>query len=154
MFLPPLGADHKTWCIKVGVKDVETQQRFVMLRSQGWSFARIAKELNVARNTLINWSRKFQFEIQNERALELERLQHECIATPDVRARTASIELQRVLDGLRTRDLRKVSTSRLYSLAESFRRQIIKETGQVRFTTPVRDIPQNERVERVQDWSA
>ena len=30
------------------MKDIKTQQRFVMLRSQGWSFARIAQELNVS----------------------------------------------------------------------------------------------------------
>ena len=52
--------------------DAETQQKFVGLRAQGRSFSRIATELNVARRTLIDWSRKFQFEIQNQRAIELE----------------------------------------------------------------------------------
>ena len=39
----------------------KTVQRFVELRSQGWSFARIATELNVSKPTLIQWSRKHQF---------------------------------------------------------------------------------------------
>ena len=56
------------------MKDQETQQRFIHLRSQGRSFAGIAQELNVARGTLFNWSRKFRFEIQNIRAMELEAL--------------------------------------------------------------------------------
>ena len=38
------------------MKDLETQQRFVQLRAQGLSFARIAQELDVATGTLINWS--------------------------------------------------------------------------------------------------
>lgn len=45
--------------------DLDTQKQFVLLRSQGKSYDRIAAELNVSRQTLINWSRKFRFEIQN-----------------------------------------------------------------------------------------
>ncbi len=52
------------------MKDQETQLRFVQLRAQGWSFARIARELGVATGTLVKWSRKFQFDIQNSRAVE------------------------------------------------------------------------------------
>ena len=56
------------------MKDQETQQKFVDLRARGRSFARIAEELQVSKRTLIEWSRKFQFEIQNQRAIELEAL--------------------------------------------------------------------------------
>jgi len=48
--------------------DEKTVQRFIELRSQGWPFARIATELSVSKPTLINWSRKHQFQIQNLRA--------------------------------------------------------------------------------------
>jgi transposase len=132
----------------------EQQQRFVELRARGLSFDKIATEMGVSRRCLINWSRKLQFEIQNERALALEALQHDCIATPEERARFAGNQLQRVLHELQNRDLSRLSTSRLFSLADSFRRQVIQETGHVRFSTPVREIPQNERVDRVQDWTA
>lgn len=54
---------------------------------------------------------------------------------------------------LRTRDVSKLSTSRLYSLADSFRRQIVQSTGQIRFTAAVRDIPLEERIEKVHDWT-
>ena len=40
------------------MNDLEKQQRFVFLRAEGWSFARIVEELNVSKPTLINWSRK------------------------------------------------------------------------------------------------
>ena len=46
-------------------------QRFIELRSQGWSFAKIATELNISKTTLITWSRKHQFQVQNLRAVEL-----------------------------------------------------------------------------------
>ena len=82
------------------MKDVETQQRFVLLRSQGWSFARIATELSVAKGTLINWSRKFQFEITNQRAIELEALQEQLVATREIRARACGEQLKRIFEGI------------------------------------------------------
>jgi hypothetical protein len=51
------------------MNDVEKQQRFVFLHAEGWSFARIAEALKISKLTLINWSRKFQFEIMNQRAI-------------------------------------------------------------------------------------
>ena len=41
---------------------LETQNRFVGLRAEGWSFDRIAQELGVSKPTLIDWSRKYQLE--------------------------------------------------------------------------------------------
>ena len=43
----------------------QTVQRFIELRAQGWTYARLLVELNVSKPTLIAWSRKHQFEIQN-----------------------------------------------------------------------------------------
>ena len=57
------------------MNDIETQQRFICLRAQGWSFARITDEIKISKLTLINWSRKFQFDIQNQRAINIEALQ-------------------------------------------------------------------------------
>ena len=48
----------------------KTVQRFMELRVQGWVFARIAAELNVAKNTLIDWSRRHQHTIANLIAIE------------------------------------------------------------------------------------
>src|ERR1041385_1370356 len=84
--------------------DVQVQQRFVHLRSQGCSFARIASELNVTKPTLINWSRKFQFEIQNLRAIELEALQEQLVATREIRARALGEQLAKVQQELKKRD--------------------------------------------------
>jgi orotate phosphoribosyltransferase-like protein len=43
--------------------DQKTQQRFIELRVQGLSYARIAEELKVSRHTPIYWSRPLQCEI-------------------------------------------------------------------------------------------
>src|SRR5881227_3188220 len=118
------------------MKDHETQQRFIELRSQGWSFNRIAAELNVSKSTLINWSRKFQFELQNLRAIELEALREKLIATTETRAKALTRQLEDVQIELQTRDLSKVSTGRLYSIARFLRREILQETATRPLTFP------------------
>ena len=136
------------------MKDQETQQRFIQLRAQGWTYLRIAQELNVSKGTLINWSRKFQFEIQNQRAIELEALRDELLASREARARALGATLKEVRAELATRDLASVSTGRLFALEASLCRQILQETGELRFTAPLKEIPNDEYHEHVQDWSA
>ena len=55
---------------------------------------------------------------------------------------------------LKQRSIAELSTPRLFILAESLRRQIQRETGEVRFSTPVEEIPKDEFHEQAQDWAA
>jgi|ERR1043166_43793 hypothetical protein len=135
------------------MNDVEKQQRFVFLRAEGWSFARIAEDLNISKPTLINWSRKFQFEIQNQRAIIVETLQEKWLATRDVRVNALGEQLGKVEAELAKRDIATVPTARLFGLAYSLLRQIKRKTGgEVQFTTPVSQIPNDEYHDHVQDW--
>lgn len=134
------------------MKDQETVRRFIELRAQGWSCVRIANELGVAKSTLVEWSRKFRFELNNQRALELDELRSRVLGTSQSRIEGLAEKLSRVEEELRKRDLATVPTSRLYYLAEALRRQIQRETDAVSFVTPVKDIPQDEYVEQVQEW--
>ena len=60
-----------------------------------------------SKGTLINWSRKFQFQIGNERAIEMEALQEQLI--PRAKSGPALAEqLKRVEAELATRDLTQV----------------------------------------------
>ena len=135
------------------MKDQETQQRFILLRSQGATFAHIAQELNVSRGTLVNWSRKFQHEVKNLRAMELEALQEQLISTREKRARALAEQLRQVEEELKKRNISELPTGRLFSLAESLRRQIKGKLGVVEFTSPVDDIPNDEYHEQVQNWT-
>ena len=65
-------------CPPVNLPNQENQNKFIELRAQGWSFPRIATELGVHRNTRLNWSSKFQFQIQNLKAMAAEALFEEC----------------------------------------------------------------------------
>ncbi len=134
------------------MKDQETVQKFIELRSQGWSFVRIASELGVAKSTLTEWSRKFCFEIQNRRALVLDDLQDRVLGTIQSRVAGLAEKLSKVENELRQRGLTEVSTPQLYSMAASLRRQIERETGPILLATPINAIPSEEYVEEIQEW--
>lgn len=132
--------------------DAETQQRFVHLRAEGWSFAQIAEDLQVSKPTLIKWSRKFQFEIQNQRAILREHLQEKWLSRLNVRVNALGEQLQKIEAELAKRDISTLGTGQLFSLAGSLRRQIKHEIGPMTFTTPVSEIPNDEYHDQVQDW--
>jgi transposase-like protein len=135
------------------MKDQETMDKFIELRAQGRSFVRIASELGVAKSTLTEWSRKFRFEIHNRRALVLDDLQDRILGTVQSRVAALAEKLGKVENELRQRGLNEVSTSQLYSMAASLRRQIERETGPIRFVTPTKAIPKDEYVEEIQEWN-
>ena len=87
------------------MKDQRTRERFVELRAQGLSFARIAEELKVSKQTLINWSKQFQTEISNLKSIELEALQEKYYLTKRARIELFGQKLQGVLDELAKRSL-------------------------------------------------
>ena len=135
------------------MKDQETVQKFIELRAQGWSFARIAVELGVAKSTLTEWSRKFRFEVHNRRALMLDDLQDRVLGTVQSRVESLADNLAKVENELRQRGLAELSTSQLYSLAASLRRQIQRETGPVCLVSPTKAIPAEEYVDEIQEWT-
>ncbi len=132
--------------------DEKTVQRFIELRSQGQTYARLMTELNVSKPTLIAWSRKYQFQIQNLKAIELEALADKWLEPVSARLNALGGQLRKVEAELATREVKDLSTAQLYSLARSLRRQIEDTTGSVRFTSPVAEIPSDEFHDQVQDW--
>ena len=134
------------------MKDQDTVQRFIELRSQGWTFTRLMAELKVTKPTLIAWSRKHQFQIQNLRAIELEALADQWLASVTDRVSALGAQLRKVEAEIATRDITDLSTSHLYAMARSLRRQIEQATGSVQFASPVAEIPRDEYHDQVQDW--
>jgi hypothetical protein len=132
--------------------DDQTVQRFIERRAQGWTYARLMTELNVSKPTLIAWSRKHQFEIQNLKAIELEALREKWLASTAERVNALGEQLRKVEAELATREPAALSTPQLFTLARNLRRQIEEATGPMRFTTPVSEIPSGEYHDQVQDW--
>jgi transcriptional regulator with XRE-family HTH domain len=134
------------------MSDIETKQRFVFLRAQGWSFARIAEDLKISKPTLINWSRQFRYEIQNQRAIHIEALQEKWLSALDVRVNALGEQLCKVEAELGKRDMATVPTARLFALVEALRRQIMAETGPMEFGISSRELPREEFFEEARHW--
>jgi hypothetical protein len=132
--------------------DEKTVQRFIELRSQGWTYARLMAELKVSKPTLIGWSRKHQFQIQNLRAIEMEALADQWRDSVAVRINALGEQLRKVEAEIAGRDVKDLSTAQLYCLSRGLRRQIEQATGSVQFTTSVAEIPGDEFHDQVQDW--
>ena len=134
------------------MKDQEIVEKFIERRAQGWTYARLVTELNVSKPTLIAWSRKHQFQIQNLKAIELEALREQWLASTTERVNALGGQLRQIEAELARRDPAELSTPQLFALARSLRRQIEQATGPVQFTSPVEEIPAEEFRDQVQDW--
>jgi hypothetical protein len=132
--------------------DEKAVQRFIELRAQGWTYARLMAELEVSKPTLIAWSRKHQFQIQNLKAIELEALGEKWLTSATDRVNALGELLRRVEAELATREPSALTTPQLHALARHLRRQIEQITGSVNFTSPVGEIPSDEYHDQVQVW--
>ena len=136
------------------MKDHETVQKFIELRSKGISFARIAEQLGVAKSTLILWSREHQHLIQNLRSIEWEDFVDRTLASKQERLKVVSEQLRRLEAELANRDLASVPTPRLHSMAEQLRRRIERESGSPVFSAGVELSRDDESRPAIQDWHA
>ena len=102
----------------------DTKSRFIELRAQGWSLARIAAHLDVAKRTLVDWNQHAQTEVRALKAVELEALQEKLLTSHEAELTQLTAHLQRVESELATRTLEIVSTESLYRLAAQLRRQL------------------------------
>lgn len=135
------------------MKDAETQEKFVALRARGWTLIRLEEELKVSKPTLIAWSRKFQFQIQNLRTIECENLVDKYLATKEQRIQALALHLSKVEEELAKRNIAEIPTGQLFTIAAALRREIKREAGPIQFTSPISEIPADEYHESVQDWT-
>ena len=131
----------------------KTVQRFIELRVQEWSFDRIARELNVSKPTLIDWSRKHQHTIANLSAIERENRLNQILASSEERMRKLGEQLCAAEAELAKRDLTTLPTGRLLTHVESLRRQLRREAGPMQFVSTVDTIPEDEYADRIQVWN-
>ena len=98
------------------MKDQATKEKFVELRARGWSFDRIAKELQVSKQTLMNWSRELSLDIRNRRAIEHEALLEQYALTREGRIEFLGDLVKKLREELASRSLATVATERLVDL--------------------------------------
>lgn len=138
----------------MNIKEPELVGRFLELRAQGWTFARIAAEINVSKPTLIAWSRKYQHLLHNLRALTLEAWADECRVSRRACMENLAEDLRRIREEIARRDLTDIPTARLLILAARLRAEANHLNGPVRLSESCDAIPSEEsqHLEPAVDW--
>lgn len=100
------------------MKDTETKQRFVELRAQGWSYRRIADEIQCSKQTLIEWSKDMETRaaIETLQAMETEALRERYEMTRRHRLEVLASRLQAIRDELSKRDFADMPSDKLIDL--------------------------------------
>ncbi len=88
----------------------------MVLRAKGKSFSSIAQELNVSKQTLINWSRDLKGEIENLESIEVEALREKYSLTTQKRLEFLGESLNKIKSELESRDLSQIPTDRLLTM--------------------------------------
>ena len=113
--------------------DNEKKTKFIELRAKGYSYDRISNELNVSKPTLISWSKDFETEIANLKAIELESLREQFYCTKQKRIEILGKQLQSIADELEKRDFSNIPTDKLMELLMKILNQIKQEDEQIIF---------------------
>jgi len=113
--------------------DNETRYHFIELRAKGKSFEVIAKELKVAKSTLIDWSKEYIREIDNLKAIELEALQEQFLNTKLARIEMLGSQVRKMREELDQRDYADVSTEKLIDMLNRTVKQLKQENSEVTF---------------------
>lgn len=140
----------------MNAKDPQVIEQFIALRAQGWSFARIAAELDVSKPTLILWSRQHQHRIRNLQALETEAAAEQCKLSRRHCLQSLADDERRLRDELARRDLKDIPTARLVLLLAALRKEANALNGPPLLAEPVpADAPLAEQMpEPALTWEA
>ena len=98
------------------MKDIETKEKFIELRSQELSYDKIAEILEVSKRTLINWGAELSYEVQNTKALRLEVLREKFILSTESKIELWGDLVDRLKQELSTRDLSTLDTNKLLDM--------------------------------------
>ena len=110
-----------------------TQTKFILLRSDGISFDKIAKELKVSKVTLIQWSKLFEDDIKELQFLAMVAIKKQYSNTVAKRYETLLQQLDKIDAAILNADLSEESLKDLIQLQQHTYSQI--ESIEKRFKT-------------------
>ena len=117
------------------MKDTETKQRFIELRAQGWSYARISEEIKVSKPTLVEWSKdlKIQVAVDNAHAMILENLKEQFGLMQEERLRFFAERLKDLRGEFKKRELSEVPVDKLLDMILKVEQKVNQLEGNVSF---------------------
>lgn len=113
--------------------DNETKTAFVLQRAQGKSFAKIADDLGVSKQTLIKWQGDLDNQIREQEYFEIQNITETYAVTRRQRFGVTAKLLGAVLAELTrradTEQLAEMTTDKLVNLALTLERRLNQDTG-------------------------
>lgn len=112
--------------------DRDTENRIITLRARGKSYASIASEVKVSKQTALDTCKKYKEQIATLQALELEELYETQRITSTERITAIASLMQRVRAEIDSRDLSTIPTEKLIELylkqTSALKEEIIEPT--------------------------
>ena len=115
------------------MKDNQVKDKFIELRVQGLSYARIAEELNVSKQTLIRWADEYRNQIRNLKAIELEAQLEKYTISKRKRIEFLSDQFRTIKEELQKRNFDNVQTDKLLGFLYKYAGILKKEVPEMRF---------------------
>jgi len=134
------------------MKTIEQKEEFIQLRAKGFSFDKIAEELEVSKPTLLKWNGEFLEEVQEAQFHEYDNLLNEYKVHRAKRFEQNCKLLNAVYEELEKKadNLQKLSVIELEKLAEALEKKIETEAerSSINIETPSNySFKQHERIE-------
>ena len=95
------------------MKNEHKKTQFIELRSTGKSYAEICSELNICKQTAINWTKELQHEICNLKAIEFDRVQRLHRLHYEARIELLGVLLEKLRREVESRDLSSLPTGKI-----------------------------------------
>lgn len=115
--------------------DTETKQKFIELRANGESYDKIAEILRVNRNTLINWNKEFQSEIENQLYIDITSTIELYGTLRKERIKSLLTRIKSISEALNAIDYTQLQPKDLILLLDSTEKQLEKELSNIKFHT-------------------
>lgn len=110
-------------------KTLEQVESFIELRARGYSFEKIAKELNVSKPTLLHWERENEARVSEAQGMELQAILEKHHVMRLARSEAFALLLGSALEEVQKRgkSLKRLSTEKLVSLVLTLEKRLEKE---------------------------
>lgn len=120
------------------MKPVDTQTEFIRLRAEGKSYAAIAKELGISKDTCSKWENALKEKISSLKAEKLSELYDSYYMTKEARIKKLGGTLQRIDAALDTADLSEMPPEKLLDMKLKYQGALKEEYVPVNTTTPLK----------------
>ena len=115
--------------------------QFIVLRSNGWSLARISKHLNIPKTTLFRWEEKNADSIHLLKYVQIEKIQEQYVPSYEEQLKDTHEHLAKIQSVLKKRDYSLISSEFLLQMNFQLQNRLDKIRRQVPLSPPQFDNP-------------